>query len=246
MFEDLLAKNTPNLYDKLVRWFERNRSYLRNKKMTASEMRRVWVEIGGDDLASESVIKEMVSKLAAPSDPFADDKQAKALVKRTLSTYTVEMSGVLKGTQNQLSDLIRRVSETPYSTEQIASEVQRITQTARGQAVTIGNTILAQAQRQVVLAAASQGAADDETVYVYQGPDDGVTRGFCSELIGLAFTERQIKRLDNGQGLPVMTNGGGWNCRHSWTPMPSSAVRAGGYRFADDSDISRANGAAGS
>ena len=179
-----------------------------------------------------------------PSDPFGEDKQAKAIVKNNLRSYTVEMSGVLKNTQTQLSDLIRRVHEQPYSTEQIASEVQRITGNARGQAITIGNTILAQAQRQVVIASAGPGQADDETVYVYQGPDDGVTRSFCSELIGLAFTERQIRRLDNGQGLPVMTNGGGWNCRHSWSPMPSSAVRAGGYRFADDSDISRANGAA--
>lgn len=243
MFEDLLAKNTPDLFDRLVRWFEANRAFLRTRKLTASQVRRVWQEVGGEDLASEAVISEMLGKII-PSDPFGEDKQAKAIVKNNLRSYTVEMSGVLKNTQTQLSDLIRRVHEQPYSTEQIASEVQRITGNARGQAITIGNTILAQAQRQVVVASAGPGQADDETVYVYQGPDDGVTRSFCSELIGLAFTDRQIRRLDNGQGLPVMTNGGGWNCRHSWSPMPSSAVRAGGYRFADDSDISRANGAA--
>jgi hypothetical protein len=246
MFEDMLAKSTPNLYDRLMRWFLANRSSLRGRKMTEAQIRRVWAEVGGEELASESVIAEMAAKLAAPSDPFADDTRAKALVKKTLRSYTVEVTGVLKASRGQLSDLIRRVADQPYSVDQIASEVQRIAGNARGQAISVGNTILAQAQRQIVVESARTAQSEDEIVYVYQGPEDGLTRGFCAELLGLALTERQISRLNNGQGLDVMTSGGGWNCRHSWSPMPSSAVRIGGYRFADDTDISRANAAAGS
>lgn len=58
--------------------------------------------------------------------------------------------------------------------------------------------------------------------FLYVGPDDNVTRPFCSQLLERQppiYTIKEIEAMDNGQGLDVLTNGGGWNCRHEWTPV---------------------------
>jgi hypothetical protein len=61
---------------------------------------------------------------------------------------------------------------------------------------------------------------------LYVGPEDKITRDFCQEVLDgtLAGFERsapiytvsEIRDMDNGQGLPVSTAGGGYNCRHQW------------------------------
>ncbi len=76
---------------------------------------------------------------------------------------------------------------------------------------------------------------DDElgiTRWTYVGPDDDVTRPFCSALIaeaeaGETWTEEEIDELDNsrengGAGAgpgSAREQGGGWNCRHLWEPV---------------------------
>lgn len=67
--------------------------------------------------------------------------------------------------------------------------------------------------------AAGQNAGVEE--YEYEGPDDLITRPFCRKLLeaGGKYTLEQIQQMDNGQGLPVLTSGGGWNCRHMWRPV---------------------------
>ena len=41
-------------------------------------------------------------------------------------------------------------------------------------------------------------------------------RDFCVEHFGRVYTIDEISRLDNGQGLDVLTYCGGYNCRHIW------------------------------
>jgi len=41
-------------------------------------------------------------------------------------------------------------------------------------------------------------------------------RPFCKAHYNKIYTIEQIKALDNGQGLPVITHLGGYNCRHFW------------------------------
>lgn len=57
--------------------------------------------------------------------------------------------------------------------------------------------------------------------YEYEGPDDLITRPFCKKLLdaGGDYTIAEIQEMDNEKGLPVLTAGGGWNCRHMWRPV---------------------------
>jgi hypothetical protein len=80
--------------------------------------------------------------------------------------------------------------------------------------------------------------------YLYTGPIDGVTRDFCRPLVDKVVSESQMKKLNNKQGLPVKTAGGGYNCRHSWSPVSEGFIKAAGLDRAKTTDISKANAGA--
>ena len=53
--------------------------------------------------------------------------------------------------------------------------------------------------------------------------------------------ETQMSKLNNGQGKSVKIACGGYNCRHSWSPVTDSFVEAADLDRAKPSDISKAN-----
>jgi len=83
--------------------------------------------------------------------------------------------------------------------------------------------------------------AYDLDLYLYTGPRDGITRSFCRPLINKVVDEKQMRKLDNGQGMPVKISGGGYNCRHSWSPITDTFMEAAGLQKATAQDIAKAN-----
>lgn len=73
--------------------------------------------------------------------------------------------------------------------------------------------------------------------YLYTGPKDGITRPFCRPLINKVVDKTQLGKLNNGQGLSVRTSGGGYNCRHSWSPVTESFMKAAGLDKANASAL---------
>lgn len=70
------------------------------------------------------------------------------------------------------------------------------------------------------------------SLFLYIGPDDKVTRPFCRHVLErdpAIYTRREIEQMDNGQGLDVMTSGGGYNCRHHWRPVSEDYAKELGY-----------------
>ena len=78
-------------------------------------------------------------------------------------------------------------------------------------------------------------------LYLYTGPQDGSTRSFCKPLVKKVVDKAQLAKLNNGQGLSVRTSGGGYNCRHSWSPITESFMKAANLTKATDADIKDAN-----
>lgn len=69
-------------------------------------------------------------------------------------------------------------------------------------------------------------------LFLYTGPDDDVTRPFCDHLLDrnpAIYTKEEIDRMDNKQGLSVMTYGGGYNCRHHWRAISKELAEQLGY-----------------
>lgn len=67
--------------------------------------------------------------------------------------------------------------------------------------------------------------------FKYFGPVSAITRPFCRAHAGQVFTEEEIRKMDNGQGLPVSESCGGYNCRHYWIAVPDGRkTENGGQR----------------
>jgi len=79
------------------------------------------------------------------------------------------------------------------------------------------------------------------TNYLYTGPQDDLTRQFCKSLINKVVDDKQMRKLNNKQGLAVKTSCGGYNCRHSWSPITESFIEAAELTLASGSDINAAN-----
>ena len=114
---------------------------------------------------------------------------------------------------------------------------QRLEQST-GRQLTVARTQLASVGRSAQASAAAELELD---LYLYTGPRDGETRDFCRPLINKVVDEKQMRRLNNGQGLPVKTYGGGYNCRHSWSPITESFFEAANLTKATAQDITDAN-----
>tara|TARA_R100000951_G_scaffold53115_1_gene44776 strand:- start:1924 stop:2835 length:912 start_codon:yes stop_codon:yes gene_type:complete len=114
---------------------------------------------------------------------------------------------------------------------------QRMEQ-AQGRQLTEVNTQISTYGRSIT---ASIADAAGINYYLYTGPEDGLTRKFCRPLVNLVVSESQMNKLDNGQGLGVKAGGGGYNCRHSWSPVTKGFIEAAGLKMATSADIAAAN-----
>lgn len=71
--------------------------------------------------------------------------------------------------------------------------------------------------------------------FEYIGPDDGVTRPFCQDVLegslsgfersAPIYTVKEIGKMNNGQGLPAFQYGGGYRCRHRWRPVSTDEAK---------------------
>ena len=125
-------------------------------------------------------------------------------------------------------------------TQAISSLSQKM-KSATGRQLTEVNTKLSMYGRGVTAAMAEEAGLN---YYLYTGPIDGITRDFCRPLVDKVVSESQMKKLNNRQGLPVKTAGGGYNCRHSWSPVSEGFLKAAGLDRATTKDISKANAGA--
>jgi len=123
----------------------------------------------------------------------------------------------------------------------VMSNLEQKLKRSEGRQLTEVKTRISQYGRGITAAAAE---AADMSYYLYTGPMDGITRPFCRELINLVVSKAQMKRLNNQQGLSVLTSGGGYNCRHSWSPITLGFIEAADLTKAKGTDITQANRAA--
>ncbi len=67
---------------------------------------------------------------------------------------------------------------------------------------------------------------EDDSPFVYTGPDDDKVRPFCRQHLGKVYTKATIDQMDNGQILNVFLTAGGYNCRHAFTAVSKFSTLA--------------------
>lgn len=139
-------------------------------------------------------------------------------------------------TKNVRDSLLSMVVDTPK--DQALSNLAQTLERGAGTLQTEVRTKIAQFGRSVNMIAADAVGMD---LYLYTGPRDGITRPFCNVLINKVVSKEQMSALNNGQGLSVRSSGGGYNCRHSWSPVTQAFVDVADLELATNADIARAN-----
>lgn len=121
----------------------------------------------------------------------------------------------------------------------VARRIQSQAGGSIGKAMTEARTQLAEFDRAVTASAAEEAGAE---LFAYMGPKDAINRPFCAVLVDHVLTREQVGRLDNAQTVisPIIS-GGGYNCRHNWSPLDPITAEILGLPMASDSLIDEAN-----
>jgi hypothetical protein len=167
----------------------------------------------------------------SPNQSMIIDMMKKAATQRIFDDLILPK--VTSGVREALNNL---VLEVPVN--QAMTSLSQNLESAEGRQLTEINTQISIYGRSVT---ASISEAAGITNYLYTGPIDGLTRSFCRPLVNKVITDTQMKQLNNGQGLSVRTAGGGYNCRHSWSPITDGFIQAANLQKATKSDIKKAN-----
>jgi hypothetical protein len=189
-------------------------------------------------IESQGKIRSAVEKafqVIAPEFSFDAIPQLEMI--ETQAVTQVFEDVILPDTQSAIRSALTSLAlEVPP--EIIMSELEERLRRSEGRQLTEVKTSISQYGRSITAAAA---AAADLDHYLYTGPLDGVTRGFCKALVDKVVTSEQMRKLNNGQGLNVMTSCGGYNCRHTWSPVSEGFIESAKLDLATAADITRAN-----
>jgi len=167
----------------------------------------------------------------SPSEPTL-----RAALDRTLEAFWQEQ--VVLPTRRAILDAAADAL-TATSMESVAARVERTLGATAARATTEARTEIARWNRTVQAVSAAEADAE---LFAYLGPVDGITRPFCRVLAQKVLTRDQIAELDNGQTVDSpLTSGGGYNCRHGFSPVSRSFAERSGLPFATDADVAQAN-----
>ncbi|MEW6653304.1 MAG: hypothetical protein AB1394_07520 [Bacteroidota bacterium] len=135
---------------------------------------------------------------------------------KLVASYSIDFPQIDKDIKGSVLKTVRQSVRSNYSFEIIRSNLQR-TGMDTAQIYTLGNTACSMFDNAVMFEKALQAGINK---FKYDGP--GLverSHDLCIKSYGKIFTYEEILQLDNGQGIPVLTSCGGYNCRHYWTAV---------------------------
>jgi len=238
-FEQQLTKSTKKLQDAIARIIKEGRGQVL-LNMTPTELKNFLISEGlGDSIAyfeaSQLDIVEMTNKAMKAIDPnfvSGDINLISSTIQR--ASASVFDDSVIPSLSKSIKDAVNTVAiigSTKAPLDALAQSFQRATSANTTQA----RLKISEFGRSVQAINADQAGID---LFMYVGPKDGITRPFCRKLVGKVLSKSQINKLNNGQGAgPVLTSGGGYNCRHSWSPVSKGFIKVMDLTVATDSEI---------
>lgn len=135
---------------------------------------------------------------------------------QTNTTNSVFNDTILTATSKTIKDTIITAATTG-DVKIAIKQLEENLKNATGREIAEAKLKIAEMNRS--LTAISAEAAGLEYFY-YSGPKDAITRPFCRKLIGKVVSSNDMKNLNNGlTGSSALMQGGGYNCRHSWTAV---------------------------
>ncbi len=133
---------------------------------------------------------------------------------RMMALYQVDFAKIKADTRDVIVEELRRSARASLGYEELRNRLMKRGLGA-GAANTLANTGLAQFDNAYMQEISRRAGLDS---FLYDGVLHPTSRPFCKKHWGKVYTIDEIMKLDNGQGLPVLTSCGGYNCVHYWTP----------------------------
>ena len=189
--------------------------------------------------SSQDEILDAVLRVIKESDPTFTLERLPSVVSIQDRTIKAVFEDVIipdtsKALKFALSNLIY-TDDKDSTIDALSQQLKRST----GRQLTEVRTNLGIMGRQLT---ADAGEAVGLNLFYYSGPLDGLTRAFCVPLVDKVLSKTQINKLNNKSGLgSPLRSGGGYNCRHSFSPVSQGLVEASGMKRATTSDIKKAN-----
>lgn len=179
----------------------------------------------------EQGVAAAADAVAAANDLGDFSAQATRTLQEIADGRADEVAAAFQKGQRQIAEAIAVGLTTGADLSDLIDQVAREVDTSFARAQSAVDTGIVGAGRAVTMRAGREADTDprDPIVFRYVGPNDSKTRPFCRPILGQCFSDAAISRLDNGQGLAVDTFGGGYGCRHSWSPILTSEARLQGY-----------------
>lgn len=158
-----------------------------------------------------------------------------ALADQTISGIYDDV--ILPDVQRSVRDALSSAAFTLEPSD-VISGLDAALRSSEGRQITEARTRISSYGRELTAIAAEEAGLNH---YLYLGPQDGITRSFCKEIVGKVYTQTQVGEMRNYQLEPVLTRGGGYNCRHSWSPVSEELVESANLQRGTDADVRRAN-----
>lgn len=161
----------------------------------------------------------IAGKLQAVAPDFALSDVDKTVIETMINYDASVVTGKLQGVVDDIKSVVARgiiSGQWPDVDSLVDDRTESLSSTLQTEL----DTMRAGFSRTVTVTKAQELGLES---FEYMGPDDVITRPFCQHLLEdrdpPIYTIDEIEAMDNGQGLPVLQYGGGYNCRHDWRPV---------------------------
>lgn len=172
-------------------------SIVNELKDTQTQIAQVW-----DDYFNNEVIKQR-----------AKSRELNINYEKLIAAYSVDFPSIDKNIRDTVVKEIRQSVHKNYNFETIRTNLQKTT-IGTSEIYTLANTAVSQFDNASMFEFALQAGINK---FLYEGVLQPNSRLFCIEHFHKVYTYEQILEMDNGQGVPVVTSCGGYNCGHYWT-----------------------------
>jgi hypothetical protein len=191
--------------------------------------------------AERETLANVEELLLASEDGFSVSEiggVGQALADQTISGIYDDV--ILPDVQRSVRDALSSAAFTMEPSD-IISGLDAALRSAEGRQITEARTRITSYGRELTELTAVAAEEAGLNHYLYTGPLDGITRSFCRVIVGKVYTSSQVGEMRNYQLEPVLTRGGGYNCRHSWSPVSEELIEAANLERGTDADVRQAN-----
>jgi len=188
--------------------------------------------------AERETLANVEELLLASEDGFSVSEiggVGQALADQTISGIYDDV--ILPDVQRSVRDALSSAAFTMEPSD-VISGLDAALRSAEGRQITEARTRITSYGRELTAISAEEAGLNH---YLYTGPLDGITRSFCRVIVGKVYTSTQVGEMRNYQLEPVLTRGGGYNCRHSWSPVSEELIESAHLERGTDAEVRQAN-----